>query len=186
MAGAQNATTFQTCSLEGEEMPGLRKAALAALAAASLGSSLWLAPAAMAAEDATWNGKYLVTLSTNRKTGTSMAASQPEPPQLVSYTFSSSCSTGECIATVTDAPPPKNESIPRPIEYRWNGSQWIQEMTWKWDCLLPDGTTEYDPAQSITAFKPGPNGILEGTFHTDISSGACQGTVDVPVSATPG
>jgi hypothetical protein len=88
-------------------MSGFRKAALSALAAASLGSSLWLAPAAMATEDATWDGKYLVTLSAHKKTGTSMAANQPEPPQLMSYTFSSSCSSGVCIAKVIDSPPPK-------------------------------------------------------------------------------
>ncbi len=168
-------------------MSGHRKTALAAFAAASLGSSLFLAPAAMATEDATWNGKYLVTVSANEKTGTSMAVSQPEPSQQASYTFSSSCSSGVCVATVTDAPPPKNVSIPRPwpIEYTWNGTQWVRKVSWEWDCLLPDGTIEYDPAKSITAYTPGPNGSLTGTFHTDIASGACQGTVDMPVSAKP-
>jgi hypothetical protein len=167
-------------------MSGFRKAALAALAAASLGSSLWLAPAAMATEDATWDGKYLVTLAAYKKTGTSMAANQPEPPQLMSYTFSSSCSSGVCIAKVTDPPPPKNEHTPRPIQYTWNGSQWVREITWQWDCLLSDGSIEYDPAQSTTVYTPAPNGILTGTFHTDISSGACRGSVDMPVSAVPG
>ncbi|HKI41149.1 MAG TPA: hypothetical protein VKA66_12335, partial [Mycobacterium sp.] len=78
-----------------------------------------------------------------------------------------------------------NEFIPRPIQYTWNGSQWVRETTWKWDCLLSDGTIEYDPAKSITVYTPGPNGILTGVFHTDISSGACKGNVDMPVSAAP-
>jgi hypothetical protein len=163
-----------------------RKKALVALATASLGGSLFLVPAAMAAEEPSWNGQYLLTLSANKKTGTSMAASQPELPQLMSYTFSSSCSSNVCVARVTDAPPAKNDYIPRPIEYTWNGSQWVREITWKWECLLPDGTIEYDPAQSVTTYTPGSIGILTGTFHTDISSGACQGTVDMPVSAQPG
>ena len=55
----------------------------------------------------------------------------------------------------------------------------------KWDCLLPDGTIENDPAKSITVYTPGANGILTGVFHTDIASGACKGNVDMPVSAKP-
>ncbi|MDT5350681.1 MAG: hypothetical protein QOH91_3968 [Mycobacterium sp.] len=55
----------------------------------------------------------------------------------------------------------------------------------RWDCLLPDGTIEYDPAKSITVYTPEANGILTGVFHTDISSGACKGNVHMPVSATP-
>ncbi len=58
-------------------------------------------------------------------------------------------------------------------------------MTCKWDCLLRDGTIEYDVAKSITAYTPGPNGVLTGVFHTDILSGACQGNVDMPVTAAP-
>ncbi|EUA18784.1 putative secreted protein [Mycobacterium kansasii 662] len=61
----------------------------------------------------------------------------------------------------------------------------MRETTWKWDCLLPDGTIEYDPAKSIAAYTPGPHGILTGVFHTDITSGACKGNVDMPVSAKP-
>jgi len=162
-----------------------RKTALVALAATSLSGSLSLAPKAFAGEVPLWNGQYILTLSANAKSGTSMAASKPEYAHRASYTFSSSCSSGVCVATVTDAPPPKNEFIPRPIQYTWNGSQWVRETTWKWDCLLSDGTIEYDPAKSITVYTPGPNGILTGVFHTDISSGACKGNVDMPVSAAP-
>ncbi|SOJ55978.1 hypothetical protein MSIMFB_03455 [Mycobacterium simulans] len=164
-------------------MSGLRKTALVALAAASLGGLL--APAAFAGEVASWNGQYILTLSANAKTGTSMAASQPEYAHRTSVSISSNCSAGGCIATVNDPPPRKNESMPRTIEFTWNGSQWIREMSWNWDCLLPDGTIEYDPAKSITVYTPGDHGILTGVFHTDIASGACKGNVDMPVSAKP-
>lgn len=148
-------------------MSGHRKKAMLALAAASLAATL--APNAVAAAEPSWNGQYLVTLSANAKTGTSMAANRPEYPHKANYTFSSRCASDVCIATVVDAPPPKNEFIPRPIEYTWNGTQWVREISWQWDCLLPDGTIEYAPAKSITAYTPGQYGILTGVFHTDIA-----------------
>lgn len=79
----------------------------------------------------------------------------------------------------------KKRVHPRPIEYTWNGTQWVREISWQWDCLLPDGTIEYAPAKSITAYTPGQYGILTGVFHTDIASGTCKGNVDMPVSAKP-
>jgi hypothetical protein len=158
--------------------------ALAALAA-SLCGSVWLAPAALAGDVASWNGQYVLVLSANAKTGTSIAAGQSEYAHRGSYSISSSCSAGVCTATVNNPPPPKNDSMPATVEFTWNGSQWIREMTWKWDCLLPDGTIESDPAKSITVYTPGANGILTGVFHTDIASGACKGNVDIPVSAKP-
>lgn len=115
-------------------MSGHRKKAMLALAAASLAATL--APNAVAAAEPSWNGQYLVTLSANAKTGTSMAANRPEYPHKANYTFSSRCASDVCIATVVDAPPPKNEFIPRPIEYTWNGTQWVREISWQWDCLL--------------------------------------------------
>ncbi len=166
-------------------MPVPRKTALVALAAAALAGSPWFAHTAMASEIPTWNGQYVVTYSANAKSGTSVAASRNEFAQRAKYTFASKCSAGICVATVTDAPPPKNEYIPRPIEYTWNGSQWVRETSWKWDCLLPDGTVEYNPAESLVVFTPGPHGILTGVFHTDIYSGVCKGNVDMPVSAKP-
>ncbi|CKT51478.1 secreted protein [Mycobacterium tuberculosis 38088] len=105
-------------------MSGHRKKAMLALAAASLAATL--APNAVAAAEPSWNGQYLVTLSANAKTGTSMAANRPEYPHKANYTFSSRCASDVCIATVVDAPPPKNEFIPRPIEYTWNGTQWVE------------------------------------------------------------
>lgn len=166
-------------------MPRLRSTALAALLAASLGASLGLAAAAHAGDTATWNGNYILTLSANAKTGTSIAASQPEPAKQISVSMSSTCATGVCIATVNNPPPPKNDSMPTSIEFVWNGAQWVRKIEWKWDCLLPDGTVEYDPAKSTSVYTPGPNGSFTGLFHTDIFSGACEGNVDMPLSAKP-
>ena len=165
-------------------MSGYHKTAIVALLATSVGGSAWLASAAFAVVP-TWNGRYAVTFAATEKTGTSIAAIKPEGNSVVDYGFSSSCSPGTCVATAYDAPPPKNPYVPRPINYTWNGSQWVRITTWQWDCLLPNGTIEYDPAKSVVAFTPQANGTLTGVFHTDISSGACQGNVDMPVSAAP-
>lgn len=146
--------------------------------------SLACAPVAHAVEVASWNGDYIMVLETNAKAGTSIAARQNEPAHRAYASITSSCTAGTCVATVNDPPPAKNDSMPRTVEFTWNGAQWVREMTWKWDCLLPDGTIEYDPAHSITSYTPGEYGILTGVFHTDIASGACAGNVDIPVSAS--
>jgi len=166
-------------------MSGHCKTVLFALAATSLCGSLWFAPEASAGEASSLDGHYLLTFSANQKTGTSMAARQPEYAQRASYSFTSSCSTGVCVATVNDPPAPKNQYMQRSVEYAWNGSQWVQQMSRQWDCSLLGAFVEHDPARSITALTPGPNGTLTGVFHADIISGACKGTVDMPVSATP-
>ena len=157
----------------------------AVVAATALVASLCLAPAAHAGEVASWNGEYLLTLSANAKNGTSPAASQNEFAHRTNVTMSSTCAAGVCVASVVNPSPPKNQSMPQTIEFTWNGAQWVREMTWQWDCLLPDGTVEYAPAKSITVYTPGQYGILTGVFHTDIASGACKGNVDIPVSAKP-
>lgn len=166
-------------------MSAPRKTTLVVATAASLCGSLCLASPAFAGEVASWNGQYILVLSANAKTGTSIAASQNELAHRGSYAISSTCSANVCTATVNNPPPPKNDSLPATVEFIWNGSQWVREMSWKWDCLLPDGTIENDPAKSITVYTPGANGILTGVFHTDIASGACKGNVDMPVSAKP-
>jgi hypothetical protein len=166
-------------------MSGHRKTALIALATASVSCSLWLAPAAFAGEGTALNGHYVLTFSANQKTGTSMAARQPEYAQRANYSFTSSCATGVCVATVNDSPAPKNQYLQQSGVYTWNGSQWVQQMTSKWDCPLLGGLVEHDPARSITALTPGPNGAMTGVFHTDIVSGACKGSVEMPVTATP-
>jgi hypothetical protein len=166
-------------------MSGFGRTARVASAAASLGASLCLAPAAHASEVASWNGEYVMVLAANAKSGTSIAARQNEFAHRTNVSLTSTCTAGVCVATVNNPPPPKNQSMPSTIEFTWNGAQWVREMTWKWDCLLPDGTIDYAPAKSITVYTPGQYGILTGVFHTDITSGACQGNVDMPVSAKP-
>ncbi len=163
-------------------MSGFGKALTTAAVAAV---SLCVAPAASAGDVASWNGEYVMVLEANAKSGTSVAAGQPEFAHRTTAVLSSGCSAGSCVATVTNPAPPKNESMPRTVEFTWNGAQWVREMTWQWDCLLPDGSVEYDPARSITVYTPGQYGILTGVFHTDIASGACKGNVDMPVSAKP-
>lgn len=163
-----------------------RKTALFVVAGASLCTAYLaggLAPKAVAGDAASWNGHYLVTVSADAKTGTSMAARDREYAQKGSYSFTSSCSSGSCVATVTNPPPPKNQYMPRTIQFTWNGSAWVREISWRWECRKFPGLTEYDPAKSTTIYTPGPNGVLTGIFHTDILSGACQGTVEMPVSA---
>jgi hypothetical protein len=168
-------------------LQGFRRAAVAALAVTSLGAVGvgTAAPKAAADPIPVWDGQYVLTLSANAKSGTSLAASQREYAHRANYSISSACTTSACVATVNNPPPPKNEYLPQAIEFTWNGAQWVREMSWKWDCLLPDGTVEYDPAKSITVYTPGPNGVLTGVFHTDITSGACKGNVDIPVTAAP-
>ena len=169
-------------------MSGHRKTGLIALAAAAASCSLGrsgLAPAAFAGAGSALDGHYMLTFSANQKTGTSMAARQPESAQWAKYSFTSSCSTGVCVATVNDSPAPVNQYAQQSGAYTWNGSQWVQQKATKYDCPLLGGLVEHDPARSITALTPGPNGALTGVFHTDIVSGACKGSVEMPLSATP-
>jgi hypothetical protein len=128
-------------------MSGHRKTALVALAAASMGCSVWLSPAAFAGQASAWNGPYLLTFAANQKTGTSMAARQPETAQRASYSFTSSCSTGVCVATVNDAPSPKNQYMQQSVQYGWNGSQWVQQMNRTWDCPLLGGPCGTRPGE---------------------------------------
>lgn len=159
-------------------------AAAATAAATSLGALLFAAPRPTPVGRGL-ERQYIMALGTNAKTGTSIAASQNEFAHRTMASISSTCAAGACVATVNNPAPPKNDTMPRTVEFIWNGSQWVREFTWKWDCLLPDGTIEYDPAKSITVYTPGEYGILTGVFHTDILSGTCKGNVDMPVSAKP-
>ncbi len=160
-----------------------RRTVLVALTAAPLGGSLWLSSAALAS-DPVWNGQYALTVSADAKIGTSVSARHPEPAHTGKFSFTSTCSAGGCVA-ISSPPPPKDQYLPQSIKFIWNGSAWVREMSWNWDCFGPDGSFERDPAESTTAYTPGPNGSLTGVFHTDILSGACKGTVEMPVSATP-
>jgi hypothetical protein len=168
-----------------EKMSGHRKTAILFAAAASVSGALLLAPSAWAGQAPAWNGQYLLTVSADAKTGTSPAVRGSEYAQRGSYSLSSNCNTGVCVARVDNAPAPKSQYLPRGGQYTWNGSQWVQQANWNFACQLPNGAIESDPARSITAYTPGARGALNGRFHTDILSGACRGTVDMPVTMTP-
>ncbi|MFM8598055.1 MAG: hypothetical protein ACKOB8_03500 [Mycobacterium sp.] len=158
--------------------------ATAAVAVAAI--LLGAAPVALAAPDTspTWNGWYRITFHTDQKTGTSTAAQQSETPYTAWYEFSTDCSSGTCVATANDGPTPK-DNVPQATSFEWTGSQWSRSNSWRWDCQLGDGTVTFDPAKSVTTYAPQADGSLTGTFATNIGSGACQGTVYIPLTAAP-
>ncbi len=166
-------------------MPGYRRTALIAMAGAAAGCALSFAPAASAGTGSALDGHYLLTFAANQKTGTSAAARQPEAAQWAKYSFTSSCATNVCVAKVNDAPASPSQYAQQTGAYSWNGSQWVEQTTTKYACPLAGGLVEYDPARSITALTPGQNGALTGVFHTDIVSGACKGSVEMPLTAAP-
>lgn len=161
-----------------------RRTIRSSLAAAALlaGGLLADIPQASADVTANWDGMYKMTFHTDEKSGTSVAAAQRETPYTATYTFKTDCSSGKCVATVVESPTPK-DNVSKSVTFDWTGSQWSRSASWKWDCLLPDGTITYDPANSLTTYVPQPDGSLAGTFQTTISTGACQGTVSIPVTA---
>ena len=154
-----------------------------AVAAILLGGSLIGAPLATATQ-ASWNGWYKLTFHTDQKSGTSVAATQGETPYTASYLFATDCSSGTCVASVVDGPTPK-DNVSQSTKFDWTGSQWSRTNNWRWDCPLPDRTITFDPATSVTTYSPQPDGSLTGTFQTTINSGACQGTVSIPLTAVP-
>lgn len=144
-----------------------------------------LVPSAASADPApNWNGWYKISFQTDRKSGTSMASKQSEVPYTVWYKFATDCSAGPCVASVVDGPTPKDNAA-QGTKFDWTGSQWSRTNTWRWDCALGDGTLTFDPASSVTTYSPQPDGSLTGTFATNIGSGACQGTVYIPLVAVP-
>jgi hypothetical protein len=157
---------------------------LIAVAAILMGGSLVVAPIAQADETPYWGGRYKVTFHTDQKSGTSIAATQSEAPYTVGYMFTTDCTSGECVASALDGPTPKDNVSPS-TKFDWTGSRWSRSSSWNWDCQLPDGTITFDPANSVTNYVPQSDGSLAGTFQTTISSGACQGTVSIPLTAVP-
>ena len=132
------------------------------------------------------NGRYQMVTYASQKAGTSAAARQRETDFGAVFTLSTACSGSRCVATVVDGPPPGNPSIPQPIRYTWNGSDWTSTYDWLWDCFLGDGQPkQWARATSWTSYTPQPDGSLRGTWHTDIAEGACRGSVVMPVAAAP-
>lgn len=161
-----------------------RQAAAALLAVAPLLLASVEAPVAAADPAPNWNGWYKITFHADQKTGTSTAAAQSEQAYTAWYKIATDCSSGTCVATMVDGPTPK-DNVPQSTTFEWTGTQWTRSHTWRWDCLLPDRTITYDAATSVTNYTPQSDGSLTGTFGTNIGGGACQGTVYIPLTATP-
>ena len=155
---------------------------LAGLCAASLVIALSLPPTACA-DAASWNGKYAITFIVGPKSGTSMAVGDPEVQHTDTYEFRSSCSSGKCIATIVGGPPPSNPTVPQPVQFTWDGSSWTQVSDFQWDCMMPDTSIQWNPAHAVVRYTPQPDGSLAGTMHTEILSGACQGTIEMDMRA---
>ena len=133
-----------------------------------------------------WNGKYSLVRYAVEKSGTSVAAGQAEPTFSADYVFSTACSTASCVATANDGPTPKNPTISVPSHYTWDGSKWVERFDFQWDCYMGEGVPKaWAPAKSWAFYIPRPDGTLRGTWHTDISSGPCRGSVQMPVAAIP-
>ena len=161
-----------------------RRSSLAALCASSSVIALCL-PAAASADEPSWNGEYAITFMVGPKSGTSMAAGDPESQHTDTYGVRSSCADGTCTATIVSGPPPSNPTVPQPIRFTWNGSSWAQTSDFQWDCMMPDTTIEWNPAHAEVHYTPQGDGSLAGTMHTDIASGACQGTIEMNMTAEP-
>jgi hypothetical protein len=158
---------------------------LVALAAVPLAAALCGAPTAAAVPVPSWNGPYQISFFDVAKQGTSMAAIQSEKQHTETYVFSTSCSNGPCVATIVGGPPPTNPTVPQPVQYTWDGTAWTQTNDFRWDCLWADGTIEWNPARAVVRYTPQADGSLNGTWHTDILSGTCEGTVDMQMRAVP-
>jgi hypothetical protein len=159
-----------------------RVRSLVGLSTAPVVLALSLSPAA-SADAASWNGEYAITFIVGPKAGTSIAAGQPEGQYTDTYTFESRCSDGKCTATIIGGPPPRNPTVPQPVQFTWDGSSWTQVSDFQWDCMMPDETIQWSPAHADVRYTPQPDGSLSGTMRTEIASGACQGTVEMNMTA---
>ena len=159
-----------------------RLSSFVGLCAASLAIALSLPPTA-SADPPSWNGEYAITFMVGPKSGTSMAVGDPESQHTENYGFRSSCASGKCIATIISGPPPTNPTVPQPVQFTWDGSSWTQVSDFQWDCMMPDTTIQWNPARANVRYTPQPDGSLSGIMHTEIFSGACQGTIDMDMRA---
>ena len=121
-----------------------RLSSLVGVCAASLAIALSLPPTA-SADPPSWNGEYAITFIVGPKSGTSMAAGHPEVQYTDTYGFRSSCTSGKCTATIISGPPPRNPTVPQPVQFTWDGSSWTQVSDFQWDCMMPD---DHDPMES--------------------------------------
>ena len=159
-------------------------ALLAALLTAVLTVAAQASPASAWAAPKPWNGRYQMTTYASQKAGTSPAARQPESDFGAVFTLSTTCTFDKCLATVVDGPAPGNPTIPQPTRYTWTGTGWATTYDWMWDCLLGGGQQkQWARATAFATYAPQPDGSLRGTWHTDITEGACRGSVVMPVAA---
>lgn len=165
----------------GEPMTRNRLRRLVGVSAASLSISLPLSPAA--ADSPSWNGQYAITFMVGPKSGTSLAAGDPEEQHTEIYTLRSSCTGGKCTATIVGGPPPSNPTVPQPVQFTWDGSSWTQVSDFQWDCMMPDTTIRWSPAHATVRYTPQTDGSLAGTMRTEILSGPCQGTIEMHMTA---
>jgi hypothetical protein len=147
--------------------------------------SVLLAPSAGSVGQV-WSGKFSLMRYAASKTGSSLAARQPEPDFSDEYLFATDCSTGTCVATVVDGPRPKNPTLPQPPRYTWDGARWVHVYDWQWDCYMGEGVPkQWSPARSVADYVPQPDGSLRGSWRTDIHGGPCDGDVVMAVAAFP-
>jgi hypothetical protein len=134
-----------------------------------------------------WNGTWSLVRYAAAKSGTSLAARQPEPTFSDDYLFLTQCSTTACVATVVNGPKPKNPTLPQPPQYTWDGSRWVHVYDWQWDCYLGEGVPKaWAPAHSVAYYTPQTDGkSLRGVWRTDIDGGPCDGDVVMDVAAFP-
>jgi hypothetical protein len=158
------------------------RSSLVGLCAASFAIALPLAATA-SADPPSWNGTYAITFMVGPKAGTSMAVGDPEGQHTETYGLRSSCAGGKCTATIISGPPPSNPTVPQPVQFTWDGSSWTQVSDFQWDCMMPDTSIEWNPAHAVVRYTPQPDGSLSGLMHTEILSGACQGTIDMDMRA---
>ena len=55
-------------------------------------------------------------------------------------------------------PPPRNPTVPQPVQFTWDGSSWTQVNDFQWDCMMPDTTIQWNPARAEPATRPNPTG----------------------------
>lgn len=154
----------------------------AGVCAASFAIALSLPPTACA-DSPSWNGQYAITFMVGPKSGNSMAVGDPEVQHTDIYGFRSTCSSGTCVATIISGPPPSNPTVPQPVQFTWDGSAWKQVSDFQWDCMMPDTSIQWNPAHAEVRYTPQSDGSLSGVMHTEILSGACQGTIDMDMKA---
>ena len=148
-------------------------------------SSMAVAPAADAVAPG-WNGTWSLVRYAAAKTGTSLAARQPEPTFSDVYLFVTRCASTTCVATVVNGPKPKNPTLPQPPQYTWDGSRWVHVYDWQWDCYMGEGVAKvWAPARSWAFYTPQADGTLRGDWTTRITGGPCDGTVEMAVAAFP-